>query len=605
MTGIGAALRRVRPWRLMLLLVGVVALPWLAVSVAAVPTLSFYLAPERGARAAAVGGIVAAAALKVDRLGIPLAREPGVQAYLDAIVAENPGILCIALSDAAGRTLHAAPADDAAACTGSVREADGILVVSHALLRNGQPIGAVVVAQDGALPVEALRGLSRDLAIGLIVVLLVAAQAARALVTSRIAAPLRAVDAHLARIGRADLTACLVLEGTAAVPELAATANRLVRGLHDRCADLLAYAGEVREAAEDRAQAAQVAARMAAFRREVRLPPAAPQEMAVAPSGAAAQFGWFLLAAGGGAVATLAAGHGPQPVAAMLLVATLTGWAGQCLPPRQRRRAALGCAALALACSIAAADAFSLPLAAAGLVGAALGAAGAVLRAAAPDPAEVWPGALAGITAGAGLAGLALLQVGNGTAGLELAAACGDGLIAAAIVAAWLPAPSARQADATHESAGTALAMLPGGVFAGWLLGACGDGPAQDGARLLFAFAGCALLGRHLAAGVAIRQSALASVGRVALAGVGALAARAEAGSTLIALAAAFLLGAQGGSRPGWLAVPAFVAGWLLAAVAPVPMPLLLAGAAALPAAAGLLRLAWRLRPRAAPVADA
>jgi hypothetical protein len=85
------------------------------------------------------------------------------------------------------------------------------------------------------------------------------------------------------------------------VDELVAVTNRVVKALHDRCAELLAYAEEVRMAGQDRNLGPAIADRLAVVLDEVRLPEAVPLEVPRRPSAAFLRFIWFLLSVGAGA----------------------------------------------------------------------------------------------------------------------------------------------------------------------------------------------------------------------------------------------------------------------------------------------------------------
>jgi signal transduction histidine kinase len=119
------------------------------------------------------------------------------------------------------------------------RRRDGAEVIQAAapVLRNGNPIGAVVVAEDVASVRSAVRGTIIALAV-LGVVVLIVGLAAGAAIAGQVARPLRRLAAAARRIADGDLAVRAPVEGTAEHQQLAEAFNdmtqRLGRALRDQ-----------------------------------------------------------------------------------------------------------------------------------------------------------------------------------------------------------------------------------------------------------------------------------------------------------------------------------------------------------------------------------
>src|SRR5438552_15418192 len=74
------------------------------------------LEPELERKAATVAGSTAALINRAIEVGIPFDRLEGLNDYLDRILASNPGLGCIAIRHAGGRTRYGREKDRAAPC---------------------------------------------------------------------------------------------------------------------------------------------------------------------------------------------------------------------------------------------------------------------------------------------------------------------------------------------------------------------------------------------------------------------------------------------------------------------------------------------------------
>jgi sensor histidine kinase regulating citrate/malate metabolism len=167
---------------ILLLAVGVVSVPWLALAAAALPTMSAYIAPEQRARAAAVANIVASATEEVIGLDIPLSEEPGMRTYLEQILSENADIGFIALCDLNGRIVHAAqsvldhPKATALVAGTSIVVTEAAFsdyaFVTREMMRDGKNFGAVVVGRSFNVPQALALDLLLNLAMGLAMLVL-------------------------------------------------------------------------------------------------------------------------------------------------------------------------------------------------------------------------------------------------------------------------------------------------------------------------------------------------------------------------------------------------------------------------------------------------
>lgn len=248
--------------RLFLVALALIVIPAMAVFVATLAASRANLAPEISRKGEAVGRTLVVQMERAIGYGIPIDRLSGMDDFLGGAISENPDILYLAVTDPAGKVLHAQRAEryDGKLTTnpGAWTNPDVPLIVLP-VRASGQTVGQLVIAQDPGMLLRIYLAAQRNLAIALLVGLFLAVEVIAYLTGRVVLEPLRQADRLMARTAAGDFTRTAADPGDDEVGLFLTAYNRLIQTLNRRFEDLAVYAEDVRAAMLD-PEAAKAAA---------------------------------------------------------------------------------------------------------------------------------------------------------------------------------------------------------------------------------------------------------------------------------------------------------------------------------------------------------
>lgn len=256
--------------RLLVLALLVLAAPVVLVSLHAFDEFEAGMTPEMHKKAEAVGRDLASAVERAVGLGIPIDKLVGLGEFFAPVIAANPEIRYLAVSDRDGRILfisgtdgkalesHYRAADFDASEHGRRAVIEGF--VDHALTvaPKGSRVGQVHVGVGEGYVRSRLNEIAVDIAVVTLVALLIAFELLMFVVATNVTGPMKVVGVVMDKVRRGDFT---IVAGVVSEDEVGAfvrifnAAIRRVDGLYRR---LEAYIEEVKAAHFDKSVVEQV-----------------------------------------------------------------------------------------------------------------------------------------------------------------------------------------------------------------------------------------------------------------------------------------------------------------------------------------------------------
>ena len=194
------------------------------------------------------------------RLDIPVQGLRGVDAYLDDLLTDHPEVAYLAVTDAGGKVLFSAEADDGvevsshplAANAGTFVSVGSDYNIAHPLVHDGKQVGHAMVGIDRRYVRNTMAGIFTDIGISLCVAILIVLELTLLVLSLTVARSIGLMRRLMHAVSEGDFSASIATRGRDDLARVIDAMNSINTEINRRFRELVAAGGAVERLREGR-----------------------------------------------------------------------------------------------------------------------------------------------------------------------------------------------------------------------------------------------------------------------------------------------------------------------------------------------------------------